>query len=364
MAVRKRAVERSRYFHKRPRVSSSPYSSSPFFEKSPSSAWGACSSLGSLTSCLSLVTDKEDEPVARHFADCPVFCAEWEQCNNKLSSLDRRLNQCVRHLCERRCFMRAFAPCRDWYALCRAVADDEHLEASSLDGWKCLLVDDQSLLPRTVFLNPATCTQYDTINEALVRVQELSTASQNDAHSTRSSDTFDASRNRDISGCPLPSPTSSPFGLLEELFVDDPWGLLLSTILLNRTTRVQVDAVLYRVLQEWPSCESVIEANVARLAQVIRPLGMNLRRAAGIIRFSKEYITLLEQKSIQTGQDKDQVALSLTRVDVTRLYYCGAYAYSAYRLFIRRDWNHDPADHALVAYAGYQRAISKIETCK
>ena len=47
----------------------------------------------------------------------------------------------------------------------------------------------------------------------------------------------------------------SPFGLLEELFLDDPWKLLVSTICLNVTTRQQVDKVIHIYLQRWPDDE-------------------------------------------------------------------------------------------------------------
>jgi hypothetical protein len=160
---------------------------------------------------------------------------------------------------------------------------------------------------------------------------------------------------------------SSPFGLLEELFGHDPWRLFLSDILLNRTSRVQVDTIMFDFLAEWPSAEAAAGADAARMSVVVRALGIRYRRAAGIIRFSKEYLALLEHKmdscrKVGTGRSIDadtdrEAAYNLTRDDVMNLYYCGDYAYAAYKLFIQRDFSIDPTDHALKAYAAYRRGF-------
>jgi hypothetical protein len=161
---------------------------------------------------------------------------------------------------------------------------------------------------------------------------------------------------------------STPFGLLEELFGNDPWRLFLSAILLNRTSRVQVDTIMFDFLAEWPSADAAAGADAARMCVVVRALGIRFRRAAGIIRFSKEYLALLEHKinkcgSTGTGRSKidadidREAAYNLTRDDVMNLYYCGDYAYAAYKLFIQRVYSIDPTDHALKAYAQYQRGF-------
>jgi hypothetical protein len=161
---------------------------------------------------------------------------------------------------------------------------------------------------------------------------------------------------------------SSPFGLLEELFGNDPWRLFLSAILLNRTSRVQVDTIMFDFLAEWPSAEAAAGADAARMCVVVKALGIRFRRARGIIRFSKEYLALLEHKMDKCGNtgkgcskiDADidrEAAYNLTRDNVMNLYYCGDYAYAAYKLFIQRDYSIDPTDHALKAYAQYQRGF-------
>ncbi len=148
----------------------------------------------------------------------------------------------------------------------------------------------------------------------------------------------------------------SPFGLLEELFRKDPWRLLLSTIMLNRTTRCQVDVVLYEFLCKWPDAASTSVANEEEIATVIRPMGMTFRRARAIIRFSKEWLSLLQTKTPNNAICG--VEFSLTKQDVMGLYNCGTYAYQCYRIFIQGDFYGITTDHALQIYVNYRRGLA------
>jgi len=155
----------------------------------------------------------------------------------------------------------------------------------------------------------------------------------------------------------------SPWGLLEELFRKDPWRLLLSAIMLNRTTRCQVDVVLYAFLERWPDAKSVSLANEMEVADVILPLGLRFKRSQGIIRFSKEWLELLARKA--SLHNKDHIldaAFSLTREDVLGLYNCGDYAYDAYRIFVQNVLDAVTTDHALQIYVDYHRGIDSAAT--
>jgi len=146
---------------------------------------------------------------------------------------------------------------------------------------------------------------------------------------------------------------ASPLGLLEELFPENPWQLFISTIFLNRTTRVQVDPVLFEFLEKWPSPVSILNAQTEEIAKVIRPLGMHHKRASGVIKFTKDYLSCVWKKEKIHGKKAPFV---LNRDDVMSMYQCGEYAYSAYRLFIQRSTSDIRSnDHALVAYAEYQK---------
>jgi hypothetical protein len=125
----------------------------------------------------------------------------------------------------------------------------------------------------------------------------------------------------------------SPLGLLEELFCGDPWRLLISTIFLNRTSRVQVDVVLHHFLQQWPTALVTSKASPESIADVVGSMGMREKRAHGIVRFSKDFLQLLETKAGSGGQqDRCRIACSLSEKEILGLYYCGDYAYAAYKV--------------------------------
>ena len=318
-----------------------------------------------------------------HFSHCPVFMSNWSY-----SSMDspveqeQCLTQSVRHLCPRLCYMRAFAPYREWYALCQIVGQsyNEYPVGVLLYGWKCSLLrpstgleerDGGKYLPRTVFSNEAGIELQgkSRVLEHLRRHLEKSAMS-----ISRPLGGLRLARSPQLIGSPLEEDVHSPFGLLEELFADDPWRLLLSTILLNRTSRVQVDSVMFHFLERWPSYEAVQTANVLDVVEVIRPLGICNRRAAGIIRFSREYHDLLvrkihkhdadrvednlnEKKSSRAAERLRSEAFELSRDDVLGLYFCGSYAVAAYELFIRRNLDVETDDHALCMYVDYKRGV-------
>uniref|UniRef100_A0A7S2Y680 HhH-GPD domain-containing protein n=1 Tax=Entomoneis paludosa TaxID=265537 RepID=A0A7S2Y680_9STRA len=143
---------------------------------------------------------------------------------------------------------------------------------------------------------------------------------------------------------------------MEELFFDYPWQLLLSTILLNKTTRAQVDPVLCELLDKWPTPNTILRAEVESIAKIIRPLGLQDRRSAGIIQFTRDYVNKVQELGNSFG---DLAPFKMTRKDILSLHHCGEYAYSAYCLFILRSTSDiQSTDHALVAYAEYQRGLN------
>jgi endonuclease III len=154
--------------------------------------------------------------------------------------------------------------------------------------------------------------------------------------------------------------TTSPFGLLEELFSEDPWKLLLSAILLNRTSRLQVDVTLCRFLQQWPNAESTAAADWEEISKLIAPLGIRHRRAKGLIRFSKEYLDLVGRKRKKTECTGNTAEFNLSRNEILGLYYCGEYAAQGYRIFIQKRLVQMTCDHALQAYVDYKRGSQSI----
>ena len=124
----------------------------------------------------------------------------------------------------------------------------------------------------------------------------------------------------------------SPFGLLEELFNNDPWMLLVCCVLLNQTTRLQVDRVLPALMEHVGSAEAAAAASPDALAPLLAPLGLHNQRAASIVRMAREY-------------------LSKPWSDVRELHAVGKYAADAYSIFYLGRWREtSPDDHFLNFY--------------
>jgi hypothetical protein len=319
----------------------------------------------------------------RHFESCPEFLKRWnsQRCrmsrhnSNKRSKTctsedwEEKLSYCVRHLCPHRCYMRAYAPYRDWHALRASLVErfpDCNVD-ETLIGWSCILENSDVSLPRTTFLSPQG-TPFSSPQQVM---RHLCTRDGTGLdHMKIFCESARPSMSRRV-GMLAPLAIShleageSPFGLLEELFMDDPWRLLLSTILLNRTTRRQVDHVMHEFLLQWPDCLSVLndigsnDDASSRMAAVLQPLGMNLRRTAGILRFCQGYQQAIMKTSAELGLEPDRAAFRLSKDNILKLFHCGEYANSAYRIFIQRCCDFDPGDHALTMYAEYQNGAAQ-----
>lgn len=384
----------------------SPRSSSEYFAQSPSSFWGCVERLGSLVPTLAAV---EAVPAAgccrglfqstspcencerllsgavARFDKCEIFQKRWQ--SHKASATTTSASSCcasrqpcwrtqepqledsVRHLCSQQCFLRAFALYRHWFALHRHLASSEMIVEpvqGLLSGWSCRLVPD-ARPPRVIYesLDSKVCKNVSRVLHEFTKTGEEDRSSkgfQSKRKRIEDSSPHTADNTNDYPHQSLEESIWSPLGLLEELFSHDPWRLLLSTICLNRTTRVQVDHVLWDFLQRWPTPDAVVEAPVQDLVTILRPLGICLRRSAGIQRFSADYRSLLDGKSQSdaSSDNKSDPAFGLTQAEVLGLSHCGPYAYDAYRIFIQRDTSVVPGDLALRTYVEYKLSTATV----
>ena len=127
-------------------------------------------------------------------------------------------------------------------------------------------------------------------------------------------------------------PPRSPEPLIQEDLWPNEWKILVACILLNLTTRKQVEKVIYDIFEQWPDASSLAVADEKELSELLRPLGMYHRRAKSLKRMSREYLT-----------DEWTTA--------AELYGCGKYADDCWRIFCKGDWmNVTPQDHALNFY--------------
>ncbi|GMH28989.1 hypothetical protein Nepgr_030832 [Nepenthes gracilis] len=127
-------------------------------------------------------------------------------------------------------------------------------------------------------------------------------------------------------------PPRSPFNLLQEDHVHDPWRVLVICMLLNITTGPQVRKVLSNLFALCPDAPTAADFDTMEIERVIQSLGLQKKRAAMIQRFSREY-------------------MSDGWTHVTQLHGVGKYAADAYAIFCTGMWNQvTPNDHMLNYY--------------
>lgn len=325
---------------------------------------------------LGQVSSDDGKPsLIDHFRSCDVFQARFKR--HEDISEEERISSSVRHLCPQACYLTAFAPVREWHYLRKAIVEcTDDPPDCLLKQWRCtlLLTTSKRSCAKVGFVSP----DGDLLTSKVAVLRKLGVFHGDAAFGNRVGIDLKARRcgrkrkldfmndNR-TSEAKLSHESSvpdtgngtvdSPFGLLEELFHDNAWRLLLSTVLLNRTTRLQVDTVLHEFLTKWHTPESVVATPANEISVVVRPLGMCHRRASGLIRFSKDYLELAQRKNDTT---------SWTRQDVRSLFYCGDYACDAYQIFVQKNIQTLATDHALQDYIEYIRgALASVKTwCK
>lgn len=69
----------------------------------------------------------------------------------------------------------------------------------------------------------------------------------------------------------------------------DPWRVMLASIMLNRTSIVQVRPVLQDFLNRWPFPEQLAEADPADVADVMRTLGLHNQRGRRLVQLAREW---------------------------------------------------------------------------
>ena len=106
-------------------------------------------------------------------------------------------------------------------------------------------------------------------------------------------------------------------------------------LMLNQTSRKQVEPMISRFFDLFPTPESVVDGDEDTLRSLLRPLGLVNRRIKTIKRFSEEFVT----KRWTAAKE---------------LYGCGKYADDAYRIFVKGEWSDvEPNDHALNDYHNF-----------
>lgn len=127
-------------------------------------------------------------------------------------------------------------------------------------------------------------------------------------------------------------PMLSPHGLIQEQLFPNEWLVLVACMMLNCTKRKQVEVVLPRFIERWPTPAALLHASQQEIAEVIRPLGFSSKRSASIMKMTTRYLTSpWEHASELPG--------------------IGQYAARSWEIFCKGTLGSDPPkDHALVKY--------------
>lgn len=131
-------------------------------------------------------------------------------------------------------------------------------------------------------------------------------------------------------------PPCSRLALLQERTRGDPWRCLVSCVLLNLTKGVDAEPVLWEILRRWPDAPSLAAADRAEVEALLRPLGLQRRRSASLLRLSAEYAA---------GEWSDPI----------ELHGVGRYARESWALFVELVRVERPSDKVLMRYVALGR---------
>lgn len=83
----------------------------------------------------------------------------------------------------------------------------------------------------------------------------------------------------------------SPYVLIQETLVHDEFLILVSCVMLNQTSRKQVEKIFKQFVERYPAPEALARADLNELSSLIKPLGFYNRRARTLIRLAQAYIS-------------------------------------------------------------------------
>merc|ERR1719234_911862 len=132
-------------------------------------------------------------------------------------------------------------------------------------------------------------------------------------------------------------PPVSPFHLVEECLYDNPWRLLVACIFLNKTTAKVAVPIMDVFFLRWGTPQAAADAEEAELSELLKPMGLQKKRATMLIRFSKEYL------GAWSSPARD-------------LHGIGKYGEDAWRIFCCGDLDVKPSDKELLRYLSWYRA--------
>lgn len=129
----------------------------------------------------------------------------------------------------------------------------------------------------------------------------------------------------------------SPYELLQEIYYHNPWKSMVCCILLNCTRRKQVDGIRDELFRTYEDALDMAVADPKILADILKPLGFQNKRAKTLIKFSEDWVS------------KDWA-------DPRDLYGIGQYAADSYDIFYNNRLDIEPNDGVLVKYLEWKKS--------
>jgi methyl-CpG-binding domain protein 4 len=86
-------------------------------------------------------------------------------------------------------------------------------------------------------------------------------------------------------------PPVSPYGLIQESLVPSEWLILVSCILLNMTSRKQVETVFPEFMKRWPTPTMFLTSAEDEVRDLIKVLGFKDRRTSNLFKMTRQYVT-------------------------------------------------------------------------
>jgi methyl-CpG-binding domain protein 4 len=117
--------------------------------------------------------------------------------------------------------------------------------------------------------------------------------------------------------------------LLQETLKDDAWKRLVSCVLLNITTRKQVDGVIDKLFERFPNAVRMQAATDEEIGEIIRPCGLWRKRADTLRRLSGGWTSA--RRTYPYGE--------VPAEEVARMPGVGPYALDSYRWFVLDDYS-------------------------
>jgi len=86
-------------------------------------------------------------------------------------------------------------------------------------------------------------------------------------------------------------PYRSPYGLIQEDLFPDEWKCLVACLMLNCTSRRQIEKVIPEFFQRWTCPESFLRADREDVRLLISRLGFQNRRTTRLFEMTEAYLT-------------------------------------------------------------------------